>query len=303
MAMNMPDYPKFRKLDIEDKSAFQSITSRLAPYVECSFLEMYAWNQRRNPTLVSTLNGNLVLKTDDFLRDAYTTTFIGRKKLFDTATRLVEDNGFISNIHEPIINKIKSQLKNGNYSYIIETDKVDYLINTSSFIHLKGGNFENFRRLVRKFENNYPNTVIEQLKLSSEDDFDEIISLFKSWGSASTTVKDFQLQSGVDCLETLLANHNKFKEVEGLLLKSDGKLIGFSINERGTKHFAVGHFLISDKLYKGSFEKLIWEVVDFYNNNHFETLNIGYDLGIDSLRATKSKIFDKLYKKYRITKV
>ncbi len=300
--MSVPDYPKFRKLDIEDKSFFQSFTSRLATYIECSFLEVYAWNQRRNPTLVSILNNNLVLKTDDFLRDAYTTTFIGRTKLFDTAIRLVEDNGFISNIHEPIVNTIKSQLKRDNYSYTVETDKVDYLINTASFIQLKGGNFENFRRLVRKFDKNYPNTVIEQLKLSSEDAFDEIISLFKSWGSVSTTIEDFQLQSGVDCLETLLANHNKFREVEGLLLKSDGKLIGFSINERGTKHFAVGHFLIADKLYRGSFEKLIWEVVNFYNNNHFETLNIGYDLGIDSLRANKSKIFNKLYKKYRITK-
>lgn len=302
MAVNIPTYPNFRKLAIEDKSEFQSITARLAPYVECSFLEMYAWNQRRNPTLVSTLNGNLVLRTDDFLRDAYTTTFIGRRRLFDTITKLVEDNGSISNIHEPIIKNTRSQLIKSKYSYSIETDKVDYLINTSSFIQLKGGNFENFRRLVRKFENTYQNTTIEQLDLSSADDFGEIINLFERWGTASTTIKDFQLQSGSDCLKTLLSNHNKFKEVEGLLLKSDGKLIGFSINERSKKHFVVGHFLISDRLYRGSFEKLIWEVVDFYNKNHFEMLNIGYDLGIDSLRATKSKIFDKLYRKYRITK-
>lgn len=302
MLVNIPAYPNFRKLDIEDKSAFQSVTSRLAPYLECSFLEIYAWNQRRNPTLVSALNGNLILRIDDFLRDVYTTTFIGRRELFDTITKLVDDNGSISNIHEPIIKNMKSLLRKSKYSYAIETDKVDYLINTSGFRLLKGGNFENFRRLVRKFETNYPNTTIEQLDLSSADDFGDVINLFKRWGSASNTIKDFQLQSGIDCLKTLLSSHSKFNEIEVLLLKSGHKLIGFSINEKCKKHFALGHFLIADKLYKGSFEKLIWEVVVFYNNNHFETLNIGYDLGIDSLRATKSKIFDKLYRKYRITK-
>ncbi|MEN9388958.1 MAG: hypothetical protein RLY61_42 [Candidatus Parcubacteria bacterium] len=303
MMMTIPDYPKFRRLNMEDKTIFQSISAKLAPYVECSFLEMYAWNQHRNPTQVSILNNNLILKTDDFLRDAYTTTFIGRNSLYDTTVRLVEDYGYISNIHEPILRNIKRQLKTMGYRFTVETDKVDYLINTSDFITLRGGNFENFRRLVRKFDNNYANTTVEQLVLDSSKDFSEIINLFKHWGKASSTVKEFQLQSGIDCLQTLHAHHQEFTEIDGLLLKVEGNLIGFSINERKKKNFAVGHFLISDKTYKGSFEKLIWEVVYYYKKNHYETINIGYDLGIDSLRATKTKIFDKLYKKYCISRI
>lgn len=300
--MGIPNYPSFKNLDIQDKSTFQSISSKLAPFVECSFFEMYAWNTRRKPTLVSMLNENIVLRTDDFLNDEYTTTFIGRHLVTETIKTLITNFGSVSNIHEPILRKIRTQLKKNGYTTQVETDKVDYLINSAIFVAQRGKNFENFRRLMRKFDTCYPDSAVQVLSLLSENETVEIIKLFKSWGELNPNIRGFQLRSGVDCLNTLQKYHKIFDELDVFLLKFNGKLIGFSINERTKRKVVIGHFLISDKRYKGSFEKLTWEVVNYYAQREYKILNIGYDLGINSLRATKTKLFSKLYKKYKITK-
>ena len=303
MTVLIPTYPKFKKLELSDKTDFVHLTSKLSQYVECSFLEMYAWNQRRNPTKISILNDNLVMQTDEFLEDKYIITFLGRNKLFDTTKQLIQDFGAISNIHAPIIKNIKTQLTEKGYKITTEDDKTDYLINTTCFVELHGQKFENFRRLIRKYDNAYPDSIVTPLDINRKSDFIEIKNIFTEWGRTSRSIKPFQLASGLDCLNIVSSSGSLFTEIEGIILKSNDKIVGFSLNEKCSKNTAIGHFLITDKQFKGGFEKLVYEVVKNYKEHNCKWLNIGYDLGIDSLRATKTKLFDKLYKKYSITKV
>ncbi len=297
-----PEYPNFRKLNIKDKEAFEDFTKVLKPYVECSFVEAYAWNTLRNPTLISSLNNNLVLEMDNFLTDGYTITFLGKTKVLETIETLVTDFGEITNIQADTLRGRIKKIRNSGFLVATETNKIDYVVGIGKYLSLKGKNFEDTRRLLRKFYTYNEGVTVEKFAMSDKGIFQEIEELFYSWAKRNNNIKSFQARSSINCIETLRSKNEVFKNVKGLAMRVDNKLVGFSLNEKVEKKFAFGHFLIADNAIKGAFEALVYNVMNDLHQEGIRKINIGYDLGIENLRLTKSKLFDEVYKKYKITK-
>jgi hypothetical protein len=91
---------------------------------------------------------------------------------------------------------------------------------------------------------------------------------------------------------------------EGLMLRSAGKPVGFSIFERLNPETAVVHFEKADRAYAGSFESLVQETAKVIASEGYAFINREEDLGLPGLRQNKmsyrpAKILPAYILKYR----
>ncbi len=76
----IPEFPKFKKLEITDKEEVEKITSQFPPYSDFNFTSLWCWDLL-GETKISELKGNLVVKFSDYLTGAPFYSFIGNQNV------------------------------------------------------------------------------------------------------------------------------------------------------------------------------------------------------------------------------
>src|SRR3989344_4278099 len=87
--VGLPEFPKFKNLELSDKEAIEKITHKFPPYSDFNFVSMWSWDVK-GEMRVSTLHGNLVVRFTDYLTGQPFYSFLGDSKVNETAEALLQ---------------------------------------------------------------------------------------------------------------------------------------------------------------------------------------------------------------------
>ena len=85
----IPNFPNFKKLEYNDRSAVERFTKDFPPYSDFNFSSMWAWDFNETFKL-SILNDNLVLLLKECISDKHYFTIIGKNKISQAIAELVQ---------------------------------------------------------------------------------------------------------------------------------------------------------------------------------------------------------------------
>ena len=161
----------------------------------------------------------------------------------------------------------------------------EYLCRQKDMAGLKGDKFKSKRASLNYFTKNYR---FEYMLHSSKYE-DECLRLYSEWaknrrGKNTDSIYRGMIDDSYLCLETLLGSYGDL-EIEGRVVRVDGKLKGFTAGFRLNKDIFCVLYEITDLSVKGIsqfiFQKFSSELTDY------KYINIMDDSGLDNLKKVK----------------
>ncbi|MBP9797865.1 DUF2156 domain-containing protein [Candidatus Woesebacteria bacterium] len=285
----LPRFPQFKKLEITDKKHIESITHHFKAYSDFNFASL--WNyDTENKLEWSILNDNLVVKFADYVTDELFLSFIGKNKIIDTIYELLDHADkqklpvYLKLIPEEVIHLAKDIKEH----FHVEEDphNHDYILSIEEYLTFAGNKFASKRKNLRKFSELFPDAIVEMLDLSKESVQNEILSLFEEWSEMKEHTKD-EVRHELKATERFMKHSNHFDHIF-LGIRHNGKLISYSLLEKGHDRFLHNHFIKTLGDYKGLFEKIDHEMTKTAHAHGYSLVNIQQDLGLEGLKAAKS---------------
>lgn len=303
----IPYFPKFKKLDIDDKEEVENFTSQFQPYSDFNFINLWCWRDgmtlEGSKTLISRTDKALIIK---FSGSGYKTPkpFYSFLSSFDS-NEIAKDLLNISlkeglDFELKVVPQISAKHLDVS-KFLIEEDRdnFDYIYDLEKLASLKGRQFETKRNLLSRFIKKYKNNKIQVkiLNLKDKGVQKEILWLHKIWEeNKSVKIKDEK-----DALQSLFNILSKVNLVTvGVFI--DNKLVAFCINELLKLNYAITHFAKADvKISSGLYTYLTQKNAEQLISFDKLFLNYQQDLGISGLRYSKYSFRPAFFlKKYRV---
>jgi uncharacterized protein len=303
----LPQFPKFKKLELDDWSDVEKITSQFVPYSDFNFISMYSWDVE-DEMQISELNGNLLVKFSDYITAEPFYTFLGNNKTTETAQRLLElaESEGIQQSLKLLPEVSLKGIDQTIFNIQEERDHFDYILSLEKLADYKASNMNDHASFSRRFMEANPDSLsIEILDLQDPAHRDEVISLTTVW----MRNKAEQNKSFLDHLEDAVKRyllitkdtyHESFLSV-GIF--KDDKLIAMTINELVDKDYSICHFMKGDNSFKGIYSHLVTTTCQEVLKTGRKYINFEQDLGLKNLRQSK-KTYEPVdfLKKYTLTK-
>ena len=280
----LPQFPQFKHLELSDKVAIEAITSKYPPYSDFNFTSMWSWDVK-GEMQISQLNGNLVVRFNDYATGDPFYSFLGDSEVDDTARKLLElstKEGL-----EPVLKLLPeiSAVKMDKKSFVIgeDRDQFDYIYTIDDLINYQGSGLKTERNLLAAFLRRNKNVRITLLDLKSNDNKKAILALNNLWGINKGVDIPFEKKA----LEKFfsICDYNAYIAF-GVFI--DDKLIAFSINEKSTGTvFTNCFFANADTTYCGISAFLMNTSSKILKSFGFKYINYEQDLGINGLRKAK----------------
>lgn len=296
---SLPTYPDFDTIDIRHKEDIEKIVAKHEPYSDFNFTSLFCWNTDGN-TAVALLNGNLVVRQKDYTSSHVNYSLLGSNKVKESLDTLLNDVGCIHLVPQDLVDVIDNT---ESYDIIEEPDHFDYVYSLDELARLEGGVYKKKRNKV----NNYSSDRAEQTEILTLDTIseglrEEIDGLFVQWCFENEKLYA-EVEDEADAIHRAVDN---FEEL-GLLiieLRIDGKLKGFSINQKIDDTYAICHFEKSIKAHNSLSPFFVNAVSAELLKRDCRLVNWEQDLGIEGLRQQKrSYAPTKQLKKYAISNI
>ncbi|MBP9715160.1 MAG: DUF2156 domain-containing protein [Candidatus Pacebacteria bacterium] len=291
----IPEFPKFKKLELTDRKDIEKFTSQFPHYSDFNFISMWSWDIH-NKIRISKLNNNLVVIFNDYLSGENFLSFIGDKNIIETTSKLITlsekkyKKSFLKLIPEEVLLKYKGS----SFSAKSDRDSCDYIYLTEDLIDMKNWRQNDHARRIRKFTTTYPDYIV---KVSSMKEIlpSEYKKIFRRWSEDKNTPDVFE-SNEYKAFERFLKLNDKNNKFISVYINNE--LIGFSVYEFLSDRYAIAHFSkANNKQYPAIYDLLNWEESKFCHSQGVKHLNWEQDLGIPGLRYSKEK-----YKPYFLMK-
>lgn len=280
----IPEFPKFKRLEITDRADVEKITSRFPPYSDFNFTSMWCWDTEGQARL-SILNDNLVVRFTDYITGEPFYSFLGNKLLNETAEQLM--SLLVGKRIERKLKLIPEVVANGITSpdYLIEEDRdnYDYIYDADKLKVYKGKAYEQLRNMKNRFNRKYENIKVVSLDLIKPNNREIIQNLNQQW----EINKGYRLDNEEDAMTRLLFPVNNFQLIS-IAVFVNGNPVAFSINEFLNNGHAISHFVKADTRYSGVYSYLMYATADALTSRGCGLLNYEQDLGIPGLRQAKT---------------
>lgn len=285
--MNLPVFPQFKALELNNQEAVEQITKQFLPYSDHHFAGMWCWDTS-SQIKISELNGNIAFILHDYITNEEFYSFLGFNKISETIDALLAQarkSGLTETV-KLIPKEIADKVDQQQYHVEGDRDNYDYIINVSDAIDLGARKNKSTRKSIRNFEDLYSSkSNIRLLDLGEEADLEIIFELFEVWG-AKKRIDQSEVDAERIAITRYLevAPHVKTQTV-GLFV--DQGLIGFSVDEIVNNDYAMGHFHKVNVDYKGAYQYLDYAVNLELHKKGIRYINIEQDLGMENLRTAK----------------
>ena len=217
--------------------------------------------------------------------------------LFYDLKRFSEDQGYplkISSVNAQNLKWMQEYYKD-TISVEANRDSFDYIYNTQDLIELKGKRYHGKRNHIKRFKDN--EWSFEPL---TSDNFDECTAFAAQSYNASKGYDDFSAVVEQYAIHTFFSNFD-YLELKGGLLRSDGKIVGFTIGEQLNSDTFVVHIEKASSEVQGAYPAICNEFACRYAGS-FKYINREEDLGIEGLRKSKLSYHPVfLHEKYTVT--
>jgi uncharacterized protein len=283
------EFPKFKKLKIEDKEQYNKLLKNLPPYSDHHFTGLWTYNTEGNVE-VCTINHNIALKTFDYLTQEPFITFIGTHKINETITDLLE---FCKTINiRPLLKHVPEisilphiETLSKTFSIKEDRDNFDYILSVASMTTLTNKELHSIRKHVRTFAENHPSPEIKKLDISEKLVQEDILEVFSHWQKHRNKT-DAEVETEHIALKRAFEYAKYFNFVTiGMFMGT--KMIAYTINEPIENHFYVGHFGKALPSYLGLSQVLEVETAKVMKTLGCEFMNFEQDLGFPGLRTNK----------------
>lgn len=299
----IPLFPRFKRLDLSDKSDIESFTQLYPPYSDHNFTGLWSYDTE-NLTQISQLNGNLVIKAQDYTDLLLFYTLLGVEKIDATIQTLLQltqtqaVKSYLKLVPESVVEKIANPSQ-----FLIQKDRdnFDYIIDADQFVALEGHDFHSKRKDLNHFLDEHRDAFsYVPLNLADDHHQKDILGLFNEWN----------IQAGKDAQESiheLRATLKIFSGVGRLNLHAfgiriSGKLVAYLIAEVVHDSYAVLHFGKWDYRYKGIGTAMQHHSIEKLRSLGCHYINFEQDLGIVGLRNAKELCNPAFYlEKYTIS--
>lgn len=297
----IPHFPEFKKLEFEDKADIEKFTHTFAPYSDFNFMSMWSWDIQ-GEKYVSELNGNLVVRFDDYITGEIFYSFLGNNMPNETAEMLLD---FSVKEGLPAILKLLPEdsirgLDAERFEIIEDRDNHDYIYDVDVLLRMDGGKFKSKRRHLKFFEENFPHAVIKEINLNDQFVKDEIVHLSREWAQEKGKSSD-ESENELQAISRFLDSH-KPEHFIAVGIYIDGKLVAVSKVEKHDDH-ATYHFKKAlTSSFRGIEPYLMRGLVKILDLRGVKYLNREQDLGIPGLRESKESYGPSRYlKKFRLS--
>jgi len=289
--MNVPRFPEFKSVGLEDRDVIQPYIDLYAPEVcEMNFANTFIWRQFDYPRF-TFINDNLCLLFDPPNESDYFLQPMGCTDLPGTILTCLSLAPRLSRIPASFASRYCSGLRCAP-----DRDNFDYVYATSDLIELKGKKFDGKRNRINKFERCYAYKYF----CLTPDHLQDCRRLFEEWligkDQANCTI-----QAQKDAIGEGLT-HFEALRLAGGAIEVEGKIAAFSIGGRLSAETAVIHIEIVNPKYEGLAQLMNRE---FVRNElaAYALINREQDLGLPGLRRAKLSYHPHhLVEKYGISK-
>ncbi|MEO5635224.1 MAG: phosphatidylglycerol lysyltransferase domain-containing protein [Candidatus Paceibacterota bacterium] len=287
----IPEFPKFKNLELTDKKDIEKFTSKFPPYSDFNFISMWSWDIKGEMRL-SQLNNNLVVRFTDYITGKPFYSFLGKNKVNETANALLNlsKEEEISQYLQLIPEEIVSKLNKNKFKSTEERGHFDYLVSVDRLMPHKGETrkLSSRRKLINKFKET-KEFEIKLMDIGKKEIQNKIRSVFTEWEMEVENDKNATEHLHL-ALEKFFLAEKKFDNsilTYGAFIKN--KLVGYSVSEKLGADHAVGHFQQADlKIFSGIYALLMHETAPFFKSEGVTCINLEQDLSIPGLRKWKS---------------
>ena len=301
----LPEFPKFKPLELSDKQDIEKITNKYPPYSDFNFVSMWSWDIK-DEMRVSQFYGNLVVRFTDYLTGVPFYSFLGDNKVNETAEALLKlskNEGLkpeLRLVPESSINRLHNQ----QFNILEDRDHFDYILDNDKIQRHQGKKLRYHSNLCNRLINESgAKLTVRILDLNEEKQKQEILMLTSTW----IRNKSFQNNNNVSSLEMdAIKRFFLINAVENLSIGVfyNDKLIGCSINDPLEGDYFLCHFMKADSVFNGIYSFLFIETARMILDIGKKYTNIEQDLGILSLRQSKNSFEPAFFlKKYIVTVV
>lgn len=283
----LPEFPEFKKLDLEDREEIEKITRRFPPYSDFNFVSMWSWNIK-DDMMVSLLHGNLVVRFTDYLTGNPFFSFLGDNKINETTDillKLSEREGAgkeLKLVPEDSINGLDKE----RFKVVEDRDHSDYVFLVEHLANMHCWYGHRSSKNIEKFLQQHPDYLV---RVSSLDGIphDKYTEIHNKWASSKGIDNHFKSSEYKAFQRSFYA---KKENVEVVSLHKRDELIGFTVYEILSENYAVAHFSKADKNHHSAiYDVLNWEEAKSLGKKGIKHYNWEQDLGISGLRHSKMK--------------
>lgn len=286
--MDLPDFPRFRRLSFEQKSVIDGFVERYSPYSEFTFGNMWCWDLDDSAAL-SLLNGNLVLRYREYESGLPYLTFLGENERHKTALTLLKYAG--SEFGRPLLGLVPEHSVSRRRAERVvplrvqeDRDNFDYVLDLESLASFAGPSLRRKRQASAHFGRTYA-PVTRDLDLATSQDQTLALSTFAGW-SESRGIGHERSRDELAALRRIFdVWHTGAFVATGIIV--DATLVAFSICETLPNHFAGGLFFKADASMRGSFEYLRQTQARHLLQRGRRWISIQQDMGLPGLRQAK----------------
>lgn len=301
----LPQFPKFKKIEISDRKAVEAFTKVSPPYSDFNFTSLWAWDGD-GERMISKLNNNLIVRFTDYSTHEQFLSFLGNTKPEHTACELIryaKSQGLAETLRlipEVSIKDIGSSLLNVQE----EKQHFDYIYSIAELASMAGVALKTKRHMANKFEREHPDWRLEVTDLKDVSTQKNILSILHEWGEKKKLINEnYELEHEEIAIRRLCETAASHALIVGAVFANNA-MRAFTIEELLPDHYSLGHFWKADNQYAGTYDFLARKMAIHLASNGVTHWNWEQDLGVESLRRSKSSYRPiSFLKKYSISAI
>lgn len=284
----------FHKLTIGDKTLVDDFTSKFPPYSDFNFTSLFSYNIE-NDCEIHIDKHYMIIKMRDYLSNDYLYSYLTKYNSLKIPLELLSITTKLQMVPEHSL--VTALMDSGKFAAQEERDNFDYIYLLEKNIALEGGAYEHKRWRVNQFRNYYPDCKIKISNIIKLSEKKQMLNLFDNWADSKKRKTDHEKVA----LSRLLDYSEKLNIINATLWDKK-TLIGFSVFEKLSHGYAIGHFMKANDQYKGIYDMLHYESMKHMVSIGCKYLNSEQDLGFESMRKAKMSWNPvKFLKKYTIS--
>jgi hypothetical protein len=288
----LPQFPKFKELELSDAEDVQRYTARYAPFSDFNFACLWSWNIDSG-VLLCELNGNLVVRLGDYVSGEVFYSFLGDSRVNDTVEALI-DLSCRENLQprlQLIPEVVAGQLDTDRFSITEDDRHADYILMVDRLCTYQGSRLASKRNEVRKFLRLCPQTRFEMFDLNNALIVEQCRALFRRWNVRRSAPPDHETEREFKAFDRCLKSQAHFPLI-GTGIFADDVLVALSILQIVDNKYAFTHFEKADMAnFPGIGSFLNQQVASLLASRGIQYINIEQDLGIAGLRMSKRSYF------------
>ena len=181
-----------------------------------------------------------------------------------------------------------------------DRDMWDYILYLDRMEKLEGKKFKRIRNAKNSFEKNYESTI-EEIK---PDNFNDLWQFhIGAEKNLQDRVENVELaQADSDQFLFALNHWNDFKNLFGFVIRVDGQIVAYSVDEMIDETHSIGLFAKADYNFSGANEFAYWNDAKINLERGILTENLTDDVGEENLRFFKEHLYPLvMLKKFIVT--